>query len=205
MARSSSLAVAAGCVVMLTLPARPAIVLDSATDHLDRAVRLLLAPAPSSQDCRAGFLSLLDALIAAAPDAPSAATCQPKLAKARQLASRGSILDDGAVELLRECYRDAHGGASFRKPDSIRSVADAAGYCRAQLQSARELLTKGRGDEAFGRMIEAAVFIVTPLERNASGTEAWIWQIGRRWWTTVRVIFLERFGWLSTVRSSSSG
>ena len=205
MARSSSLAAAAGCVVMLTLPAGSRTVTDSATAHLDRAVQLLLAPAPTSRDLRTGFLSLLDALIAAAPEAPSAVACQPKLAKARQVASRGSILDDQASALLRECYSDTHGGASFRVPDSIRSPADATSYCRAQLQSARGSLQKGRGDEAFARMIEAAVFIITPVERNAGRAEAWIWQIGKQWWTVVRAIFLEEFGWLSTVRSSSSG
>jgi hypothetical protein len=205
MAHRSSFAAAAGCVVLFALPVGPAIVADSAAAHLDRAVQLLLAPAPTSQDLREGFLSLLDALIATAPGAPSAAACQPKLANARQAASRGSILDDQAVTLLRGCYSDTHGGATFRVPDSIGSVADAVGHCRAQLQSAKDSLQKGRGEDAFGRMIEVAVFIVTPIERHSGKAEVWLWQIGRQWWAAVRVFFVEGFGWLSTVRSSSSG
>ena len=205
MARSSSLAVAAGCVVLLALPAGPATIVDSASAHLDRAVQLLLAPASTSESLREGFLSLLDALIATVPDAPSAAACQPKLAKARETASRGSILDNQVVALLRECYSDAHGGASFRVPESIRSGGDAMGYCRAQFQSAKDSLQKGRGEDAFARMIEVAVFIVTPVERHSGEAEVWLRQVGRHWWAAVRVFFLEGFGWLSTVRSSSSG
>lgn len=204
MAGRSSLMITAGCVVLLTLPA-PAFVADSATEHLDRAVQLLLPRDPTGQDLRAGFLSLLDALIATAPDAPSAARCGPRLATARQVASRGSILDDRAVALLHECFRDTHDGASFRVPHSIRSVADAAGYCRAQLQSARDALQNGRGDAAFGRMIEAAVLIVTPIDRDAGRGEAWIWEIGRQWWAAVQMFVQEGLGWLSTARSSSRG
>jgi len=205
MARRSSLAVAAGCIVLLTAPARPAIGGDRATDHLDRAVRLLLAPAPTDQDRKAGFLSLLDALVATAPDAPSAAACQPKLAKARQMASQGPALYDSVAELLGECYSDAHGGARFRVPDSVRSPADAVGYGRTQLQSARASLETHRGDDAFGRMIEVAVLVVTPFERDGGSTEAWVRQIGRQVATAVRAIFLEGSGWLSAVRPSSSG
>jgi len=204
MARRSPLAVAAGCVVMLTLPTRSTRVPDRATKHLDRAIELLLAPAPTTQDTSDGFLSLLDALISTVPDSPPARACSAKLTEARQLASQTSILDGRLVALLRECYRDTHGGVSYRTPDSIRSLADAVDYCRAQLESSRGLLEKGRRDEAFGRMIDAAVFIVTPMERHASGSEVWIRQLGR-WWTAVRLAFLERFAWLSTVRSSSSG
>lgn len=204
MARSSRLTVVAGCVVMLALPGRSTCALDSATEHLDRAIQALLAPAPTRRDTNAGFLSLLDALIATAPDAPSAVACSAKLAKARQLASRTSILDGQVVWLLSECYRDAHGGAPFRPPDSIRSSADGVDYCRAQLRSARSSLEKGRKDEAFRLMIHATVFIVTPMERHGSGSEVWIRQLGR-WWTAVRLAFLEHFAWLSTVRSNSSG
>lgn len=205
MARGSRLSVVSGGVVLVALLAGPAIVADSTTAHLDRAVQLLLSPTPTSQDLREGFLSLLDALIAVAPDAPPAAACQPRLAKARRAASRGSILDEQATALLRECYSDAHGGASFRVPESIRSGGDALGYCRAQLRSARDSLQKGRGDEAFASMIDTAVLIVTPIQRSAGKTEVWLCQIGRQWWAVVRVLFLEGFGWLSTVRSSSSG
>jgi hypothetical protein len=205
MARNTSLAAVAACVVMFAVPARPADPGDRATEHLDRAVQLLLTPPSSSQSLREGFLSLLDALLVTAPDAPSAAVCRPKLEKARQIASAGSVLDDRIVELLGACYRDTHDGVSFQVPDVVRSQGDAVGYCRAQLQSARELLQLGRRDAAFVRMIEATVFIVTPVERTAGAAEPWIQVICRRCWAIVRAIFLEGFGWLSNARSSSSG
>ena len=193
---------AATCVVLLALPVGAHPAADSAVAALDRAVRWLLATDPGQRNSFDGFLSLLDALILTAPDAPSASACRAQLLRGRDALAPGRMLHPGTVEAIHACYRDTHGGEAFGLPPSVRSGGDPAEYCRQQLIDARVALLAVRHEEAFRRMIEAAALVVTPVE--SSGPAAWL-DLGRHWWSALRAFVLEAYGWLSTARSSSRG
>jgi hypothetical protein len=161
MRRDSALPVV-GVLAMLTL--LPALG-DQSPDvprHVDRAVRLLLAPDSSDEQCKDGLVSLLDAIIGAAPAARVGGEWPTTIAAARSRAARGELGETAA--LLNDSYRALH-GTPFKMPVSVRSIQDARDYIRGQLSSVRGLLDQGRPDEAVRRMLEAAVMIVTPTVR----------------------------------------
>lgn len=205
MARRFLVAITAGLTVLLAQSPVAAVETETPISHIDRAMRLLLAPAATERDCRDGFISLLDALTAVAPAAPSAEACQTRLSEARTRIARTSILDPQADTLIRDCYRDLHRGVPFRVPDGVRTMTEAVAYCRTGLESAKGSLRKGAGDEAFSRILDVTILIVTPLERSDAKKKALIWLVGARWWAAIRSWYWEGFGWLSTERSSSSG
>jgi hypothetical protein len=130
--------------------------------HVDRAMQLLLSPDSSDAQCRDGLVSLLEAIIGAAPAARLGGTWPTAIAAARDKAAADQLGE--TVSLLNDSYRAVH-GRPFKMPATVRSVPDARDYIRRQLSSVRSLLDEGRGDEAMRRMLEAAVMIVTPFER----------------------------------------
>jgi len=131
--------------------------------QVDRAVRLLLSPGTNDEECKDGLVSLLDAIIGAAPTSRLAGTWPAKVAAARDLAASGRFLADDTVALLNDSYRAVH-GKPFLVPPTVRSMPEARAYIRGQLSSVRSLLGQGRADEAVRRMLEAVVMIVTPLQ-----------------------------------------
>jgi hypothetical protein len=193
---------AAGFVVLLALPAGVPPVGDPAVEALDRSVRLLLTTNPAQRDSLGGFLSLLDALVLTAADAPSASACRAGLVRGRDAVKPGRMLQPATVDAIHACYRYTHGGEAFRLPPEVRTGEDPVGYCRERLADARVALLAARHEEAFGRMIEAAALVVTPVERESSGRATWL-DLGREWWNALRALVLEAYGWLSTARSSS--
>jgi hypothetical protein len=133
--------------------------------HVDRAIRLLLSPDRADEQCRDGLVSLLDAIVQAAPAARLGGTWLAKVEAARQSVASGRLGD--SVVLLGDSYRAVH-GKPFKMPATIRSLTDATDYIRGQLSSVRTLLDQGRADEAVRRMLEAAVMVVTPIEAPAA-------------------------------------
>lgn len=134
--------------------------------RLDRAGRLLTLEQASSDQLRKGFLALLDAVTEVAPPTGGpAGACAAKVSEARARMSSGSILDRAGVALIGECYRDTHGGRPFAVPAAVRSVADAREHIRRQVEEAQTLIRRGRAGEAAGVLLDAAMLIVTPIER----------------------------------------
>jgi len=163
--RRSAVVAAVGIFLILTIcPALGGQALD-VPGHVDRAIRLLLSPDRSDEQCTNGLVSLLDAIVQAAPAARLGGTWPAKVKAARDSVA-GDRLGDSVV-LLTDSYRAVH-GKPFKMPASIRSLTDATDYIRGQLLSVRVLLDQGRADEAVRRMLEAAVMIVTPLEVQAA-------------------------------------
>ncbi len=154
-------AIGAFCIVVV-LTAAPAPGAQALDVHrqVDRAVRLLLSPGSGDEQCK-GLVSLLDAIVQAAPAARLGGTWPEKVKAARDSVAGGRLGD--SVVLLADSYRDVH-GKPFKMPASIRSLTDATGYIRGQLASITLLLEQGRADEAVRRMLEVAVIIVTPME-----------------------------------------
>ncbi|MGE5361653.1 MAG: hypothetical protein ACM3NQ_21770 [Bacteroidales bacterium] len=148
-------------VMLAFLPALGGQALD-VRGHIDRAIRLLLSPDSRDEQCKDGLVSLLDAITGAASYARIEGTWPATVAAARDQASRDEL--GGAVGLLNDSYRAVY-GAPFQKPATVRSVQDAKDHIRGLLSSARSVLNQGRADEAVRLMLEAAVMIVTPLER----------------------------------------
>ncbi len=155
---------AAICVLMLlALPGVPSGQARDVPGHIDRAVRLLLSPDSSEAQCRDGLVSLLDAIIGAAPTARLSGTWAAKIAAARDLVAAGRFLADDTLALLNDSYRAVH-GKPFKVPASVRSMPEARDYIRGQLATARSLLDQRRADEAIRRMLEAVLMIVTPMQ-----------------------------------------
>jgi hypothetical protein len=159
--RRSVVAQVACVLVMLTLwPAFAQQTLD-VPGRVDRAVRLLLSPDGTDASCIEGLVSLLDAIVAAAPAAGIGGTWPAKVITARERVAAGQM--DQTAALLNDSYRAVH-GRSFTIPAAVRSLPEAQTYIRNQLSSVRSLLDHGRAGEAVRRMLEAAVMVVTPLE-----------------------------------------
>ena len=151
--------------IFVTLALSPALGGQSpkVPDQVDRAVRLLLSPGTNDAECKDGLVSLLDAIIGAAPTSRLTGTWPAKIAAARELAASGRFLADDTVALLNDSYRAVH-GKPFLVPPTVRSMPEARAYIRGQLSSVRSLLDQGRADEAVRRMLEAVVMIVTPIQ-----------------------------------------
>jgi len=160
----TSVAPAAICILaMLTLPAALGGQALDVPGQVDRAVRLLLSPDTSDAQCTDGLVSLLDAIIGAAPVAKLGGTWPAKIAAARDLMAAGRFLADDTVTLLNDSYRAVH-GKPFAMPPTVRTMPDAKDRIRRQLASVRSLLDQGHADEAVRRMLEAVLMIVTPLQ-----------------------------------------
>ncbi len=149
------------CVVFV-LMFRPAV--DGQTPDVptlvDRAIQLLLEPASSDAQCTDGLVSLLDAIVKAAPATRFDGRWLEKIIAARDLVAGGRLGE--AATLLNDGYLAVNGGA-FAMPAGVRSPGDARDCIREKLSSARSLLAEGRADEAVRRMLEAAVMVVTPI------------------------------------------
>jgi len=163
--RRTILQVAGGLAVLLALSLRAGADVRTAVAHVDRALQLAFAAGATDEQVKAGFLSLLDAIVASAPEARIPGEWPSKAAAARRLVAAGSVPDDRAVAMLHECYRNLHGGRAFRMPAAIRSISDATGYARRQLEAARDLLLRGQREEAIRRLLDTALMIVTPFEQ----------------------------------------
>jgi hypothetical protein len=137
----------------------------NATTHVSRATELLSVEQPTETQLRQGFLSLLDALALVAPETRTRGSWPGKVAEARRLIDAGSLVEPKAVALLGECYRETHGGADFRMPATVHTIADAREHIRVQLVAVPDLIKTGANDEAARRLLEAAVAVVTPMHR----------------------------------------
>jgi hypothetical protein len=133
--------------------------------QVNRAAELLLVEQSTEAQLRQGFLSLLDALLLVAPEIRPPGSWPEKVAEARRLIHGGSLVEPRAVALLGECYRETHGGAAFRMPPTVHTIADARDHIRLRLVAAPDLIKTGATDEAARRLLEAAVAIVTPMHR----------------------------------------
>jgi hypothetical protein len=163
--RSGAALGAAFGLVLLSSPALHAETRGTqATTQVNRAIELLLVEQPTEAQLRQGFVSLLDALLLVAPEGTQG-SWPAKATEARRLIESGSLVDQGAATLLRECYRETHGGMAFQMPPTVHTIADARAHIRLQLVAVPELLQKGDGDEAARRLLTAAVAVVTPMHR----------------------------------------
>ncbi len=131
--------------------------------HLvNRAMRLLLAPDGSGEQCLDGLASLLDAILKAAPAAGLDGSSTAKVAAAREQAAAHRLGD--SLSLLGDAYRAVEGKA-FVMPATVRSPGDAKDFIRTQLSSVAALLDQDRAGDAVRLMLGAALMIVTPVAR----------------------------------------
>ncbi len=154
---------AAACVlIVLTLcPSLGGQALDVPA-LVDRAMKLMLSPDSSDGQCREGLVLLLDAIVKAAPAARIQGAWPAKVAEARKLVATGHLSERTA--LLGDSYRAVSGNA-FVMPAAVRSPNAAKDHIRTQLSTVGSLMAGGRADEAVRRMLEAALMVVTPVER----------------------------------------
>ena len=129
--------------------------------YVDRAIRLFFSPDTTDAQCTDGLVSLLDAIVKAAPAARIEGAWPAKVGAARERAAGGKMAD--AAGLLDQCYRAVHGKA-FAVPANVNSLNAARDHIRKQLSSVRDLMDQGRADEAVRRMLDAAMMIVTPIQ-----------------------------------------
>ncbi len=129
---------------------------------VDRAIKLMLSPDSSDGQCREGLVLLLDAIVKAAPAARIQGAWPAKVADARKQVAAGHLFESTA--LLGDSYR-AVSGKAFVMPAAVRSPDTAKDHIRKQLSTVGSLMAGGRADEAVRRMLEAALMVVTPVER----------------------------------------
>jgi hypothetical protein len=127
---------------------------------VDRAIELLFSPDTTGAQCTDGLVSLLDAILEVAPAARIDGAWAVSVSAARERMAGGRMAE--AAALLDEGYR-AVNGKRFAMPPVVRSLDAARDHIRRQLSSVRGLMDQGRANEAVGRMLEAAMMIVTPI------------------------------------------
>ncbi len=148
--------------VLLLLMFRPAFGSQSpdVPTLVDRAIQMLLEPASSDAKCADGLVSLLGAIVKAAPATRFDGPGLEKVAAARDLVAGGRLGE--AAALLNDGYLAVNGRA-FAMPANVRSPGDARDCIREKLSAARNLLDQGRAGEAVRRMLDAAMMVVTPI------------------------------------------
>ncbi len=129
---------------------------------VDRATKLMISPDRSDGQCREGLVLLLDAIVKAAPAARIPGAWPAQVADARKQVAAGHLFESTA--LLSDAYR-AVSGKAFVMPAAVRSPNAAKDHIRTQLSTVGGLVDEGRADEAVRRMLEAALMVVTPVER----------------------------------------
>ena len=129
--------------------------------HVDRSIRIFFSPDATDAQCTDALLSLLDAIVKAAPAARIDGAWAAKVSAARKRMAAGKIAETAV--LLDEGYR-AVNGKRFAMPAAVQSMEAARDHIRKQLASVRGLMDQGRADEAVRRMLEAAMMIVTPIQ-----------------------------------------
>ena len=130
--------------------------------HVDRTIRLFFSPDTTGAQCTDGLVSLLDAIVEAAPAARIDGAWPATVSAARERVAAGKMAE--ATALLGESYRAVHSKA-FAMPATLRSLDAARDHIHKQLSSVRDLMKEGRADEAVRVMLDAAMMIVTPIER----------------------------------------
>ena len=138
-----------------------------AAKHAENAVAELFGPEEHSVGgARAGMLSILDAVAAAATDAGMTDEWKATIAGARRRISEGSLVDGEAQLALHQCYRQINDGKPFRMPEGIRSLDVITARTRRLLESAPPLLRSGKAREAVRALLESAFMILTPIEQG---------------------------------------
>jgi len=137
-----------------------------AAKHAESALAQLFGAQRSDAQTRAGMLSILDAVAAAATDAGLTDEWKAMIMGARRRISEGSLVDGESQLALHQCYRQINEGKPFRMPEGIRSVDDAAASARKLLESGPPLLRSGKSLEAVRALLETALMILTPIERG---------------------------------------
>ncbi len=132
----------------------------------EQAAKLIFSADSTDAQVKEGFLRVLDAIAEVASGADIPAGFASKIQRARLGVADGSPIDDQAVALLYECYRDLHAGAPFRMPASVRSLDDATREGGQRLESVRDLVQRGEAAEAASRMLEGLLLVVTPLPQQ---------------------------------------
>lgn len=141
-----------------SIPPRP-----RPASNVERATGLLFDARPSDADAKAGILALLDAVAEAAPAARIAGDWPAKVSRARTLFERCGGVDEDAVALLKESYRQVTGGTEYRFPASVVRIEDAVAHGRRQLEEASEAIRAGRSGVAVRLLLETVLLVVTPI------------------------------------------
>jgi hypothetical protein len=161
----ASLAAAALAAALLSTSCGGHELVDPAT-RAERAANLIFASNPTDAQMKEGFLHLLDAVAETAARDRFPIDFVAKITEARSRIHDTAPADERAVALIHECYRDLHDGAAFQMPETIGTLADVTREGRQRLESIRALLLRGESVEAASRMLEAALCVMTPIERR---------------------------------------
>ena len=166
MKRRIILTAAAELAVLFTLASCVRAEAVGVVARAERAAQLLFAPKPADAQIKEGLLTLLDAIVEAAPGAGIAGDWPSKIADARRILEDSPGYDKVAA-LLDECHREINGGAPFRMPETIHSIGNAVDQGRRNLESIRSLMQQGKAGDAVRRMLETLLIIMTPIEQGS--------------------------------------
>ena len=133
---------------------------------IDAAMSHFFGPATPGADSIIGFIYLIDAIEMAAPQTGFGENFVGKIKEANNLFKSTSIFNEDGVALLHGGFRIVNSGKDFEMPKEISSIEDARDYARKQVISAKKHLKDKEFDESVKLLMEVAVMIVTPIEKE---------------------------------------
>jgi len=140
--------------------------IEKIDEKIDAAMSHFFGPATPGADSTKGFIYLIDAIEMAAPHTGFDEEFTAKIKEANNLFKSTSIFNEDGVALLHGGYISINSGMDFEMPTKISSIEDARDYARKQVISAKKSLKDNDFDESVKLLLEVAVMIVTPMEKE---------------------------------------
>lgn len=118
-----------------------------------------------------GYKYLLEAIQLASLDAQIPDEFTIHIARARQIFKKSSIFNPEGVSLLHKAYAVVHDGEGFEVPADIVTGKDAEDYSRKNVTDAIIALRDNQPEKAAKLLIELAILIVTPIQKNPASAK----------------------------------
>jgi hypothetical protein len=127
---------------------------------------LLAGNPPPREECKKAFNALIEAMVLTLPQAGCPAEFNNNITKAGELFKKNGIFVPDGAQALREAYRIVNDGKDFQIPGDLKEINDAVEYCKKWVNMSRENLKQGKMRDAVKDMLNAAIMVVTPMEKK---------------------------------------
>jgi hypothetical protein len=157
---------AAALSAVLIMPALGSRDYEALSAKIGKACAVFTRAGAEEGDCKAAFLQLVEVVEATAPKSSLPAAVGAKISEARRLFASASILNPGAVALLKDAYAAVNGGRPFAFPEGLTGLDGITARMRTMSETAQKNLEAGQTDAAFKTVLEILLMIVTPVEAH---------------------------------------
>ena len=117
-------------------------------------------------DCKDGYKYLMEAIQLAASETQLPDEFSEHITRASQIFKKTSLLNPEGAGLLHVAYAIANGGEEFKIPAEINNGKNEEDYSRKSVQSAINNFKENHPEITVKRLMELAIMIITPIEKN---------------------------------------